>query len=113
MRAAHPLWSLLLAGAAAAQTDSAELVRQIGLERDHRARNDAYRELFTRKPADAVPLLIKALDEPELPVRIGALEALAQLGPLAKDAVPAVKKATEDEDEVVREEAAATLKAIE
>jgi HEAT repeat protein len=60
----------------------------------------------------AVPVLIKALDEPHAITRVHAVQALGALGPLAKDAVPALKKALEDEIEDIRAVAAEALEAI-
>jgi HEAT repeat protein len=60
----------------------------------------------------SVPILIKALEEPDPLTRIHAAESLQGLGPLAKDAVPALKKALKDDDEHVRQAAAKALKAV-
>jgi len=60
----------------------------------------------------SVPLLIKALDEPDAMTRIHACESLECLGPLAKDAVEGLDKLSEDEHEAVREAAAKALEAI-
>ena len=61
----------------------------------------------------SVPLLIKALDSPELMVRLEAISALGCVGPLAKQAIDPLKKlATEDDEPQVREAAAKALEAI-
>ena len=59
-----------------------------------------------------VPVLIKALDEPDAITRVHAVQALGALGPLAEDAVPALKKTLEDEIEDIRAVAAKALEAI-
>jgi HEAT repeat protein len=43
---------------------------------------------------------------------IAACFALAQLGPAAKEAIPALKKRAESKDEGVRQEAVKALKAL-
>jgi HEAT repeat protein len=63
-------------------------------------------------PLKSVPLLIEALDEPAPMIRLEAIESLRCLGPRAKDAVPALEKAAEDENETIRQAAAEALKAI-
>jgi len=60
----------------------------------------------------SVPVLIEALGEPDAMTRLHAAESLRCLGPLAKDAGAALKKALEDDNAVVRETAAEALKAI-
>jgi HEAT repeat protein len=62
--------------------------------------------------AKVVAVLVRALAEPDAKFRRGAAEALKQLGPQAKSAVPALKKAMKDEDQSVREMSAQALKAI-
>jgi HEAT repeat protein len=54
--------------------------------------------------------LIAGLSDPEPLLRRGAAEALGSLGPLAKKALPALKKALSDQDKSVH---AAAMKAIE
>jgi len=61
----------------------------------------------------SVPVLIKALAEPDALTRIHACEALCCLGPLAKDGVEALEGLTEEEDEAVAEAAAKALEAIQ
>lgn len=62
----------------------------------------------------SVPLLIKAMEDPKPLVRLEAARALKCLGPAAKDAAAALKKAArEDKEEYVREMAAEALKAVE
>jgi len=60
----------------------------------------------------SVPVLIKALAEPDAMSRRYAAEALRCLGPLAKAAVPALEKAAEDPNEDVRAAASQALEAI-
>ena len=60
-----------------------------------------------------VPVLTAGLSA-ELPlVRRGAAEALGRLGPLAKEAIPALQKATNDKDATVREAAAKAIQSIQ
>ena len=44
--------------------------------------------------------------------RKAAAEALGDLGPLARDAIPALQKATKDDSKAVREAAAKALESI-
>jgi HEAT repeat protein len=60
----------------------------------------------------SVPLLTKALEAPDAMTRLHAIEALCCLGPLAKDAVPALKRALQDANEDVRAAAAEALREI-
>ena len=60
----------------------------------------------------SVPLLIKGLADSEPRVRTQAAISLACLGPLAKDATPALKMALHDEDETVRDAAEKALQTI-
>ena len=60
-----------------------------------------------------VPLLAKGLSSPEAKVRLEAAESLRCLGPLAKPAVDALKKALKDDDDEVREMAAQALEATQ
>ena len=62
--------------------------------------------------AKAVPVLIEALGEPDAMTRGHAAESLELFGPLAGDAVEALKKLHDDPDEEVRAAAAKALKAI-
>ncbi|NQU21814.1 MAG: HEAT repeat domain-containing protein [Candidatus Nealsonbacteria bacterium] len=62
---------------------------------------------------ETVPILIKALQQPKAITRMHAAEALGALGPLAKDAVDALKKAAKDDDEYVSAAATEALKAVE
>ena len=62
--------------------------------------------------AKTVPVLTAGLTS-DLPVaRRGAAEALGRLGPLAKKTVPALEKAMGDEDESIRQAAAAAVQSI-
>ena len=60
----------------------------------------------------SVPLLVKGLNEPDAMSRLSACEGLQCLGPLAKDAIEALEKLSEDEDEDVRAAAAEALETI-
>lgn len=61
---------------------------------------------------DAVSLLTQALALPDARTRIEAVSALAQLGPKAKSALPAINKLSADQDEGVRKAADAAAKKI-
>jgi len=68
----------------------------------------------TEAAAKSVPLLVKALEDPNPQIREEAAVALKCLGPLAKSAVPTLEKAsTGDKDAHVRKTAAAALKAVQ
>lgn len=60
----------------------------------------------------SVPVLIKALGEPDAMTRLHAAESLQLFGPLAKDAAIALNKAARDDNADVREAAARALRAI-
>jgi HEAT repeat protein len=60
-----------------------------------------------------VPGLIEALGDKDPRLRQRAAEELAKSGPYAQEAMPALKKAMQDEDRGVREAVANTLKNIE
>jgi HEAT repeat protein len=66
----------------------------------------------TETAPKSVPLLVKALGEPDAMTRLHAAESLGLLGPLAKDAAPALQKAVQDANADVREAATKALKAI-
>ena len=67
---------------------------------------------YWKLPAEAVPDLIKLLEGPNPGRRWEAALTLAALGPVARDAVPALEKALEDPDELVRKAAAQALMEI-
>jgi HEAT repeat protein len=62
--------------------------------------------------AKTVPLLVAGLADSFPPVRHGAAEALGNLGPAAKPALPALQAALNDKDEGVRSAAAKAIAAI-
>jgi HEAT repeat protein len=65
----------------------------------------ALAQIEPKDPATAaktLPLLVRGLHNPEAKFRRGAAEALKQLGPAAKPAVPELQKALKDEDASVR-----------
>lgn len=66
----------------------------------------------TETAPKSVPLLVKALEQPDAMTRLHAAESLGLLGPLAKDAVGALKKALQDDNADVRDAATGALKAI-
>src|SRR5262249_10239007 len=57
--------------------------------------------------------LIEALRHDHSVIRAGAADALAQLGPAAKAAVPSLEKTAKDKAKLVREAASAALKQID
>ena len=63
--------------------------------------------------ARTVPVLVAGLAAPLPHTRRAALETLAGMGPLAKDALEAVRKASADEDPSVRAAAADAIKALQ
>jgi HEAT repeat protein len=62
--------------------------------------------------AKTVPVLVAGLSDPLAKNRQAAVEALGELGPLAKDAAAALEKAQGDKDRAVREAAAKALKSV-
>jgi HEAT repeat protein len=58
------------------------------------------------------PVLVRGLEDPLPQTRRVAAEALANLGPLAKDALPALETASKDSDEPVRQAALEALRSI-
>lgn len=63
--------------------------------------------------AKAVPVLVAGLADPLPETRIAAADGLAALGPLAREAVPALKKASGDSLKAVREAATSALESIQ
>jgi HEAT repeat protein len=59
-----------------------------------------------------VPLFVKALNQCEPTVRIEAAASLARMGPLAKDAIPALRRVSADNDKRVHAAALAALSAV-
>ena len=59
-----------------------------------------------------IPLFIKALQSPEPFVRHEAADSLAELGPLAKSAIPALEQATKDTEPSVADAAKEAIKKI-
>ena len=66
----------------------------------------------TETCGETVPVLVQGLEDENAQFRMQAASALQCLGPLAKPAAGALKKALQDEDEHVRQAAAEALKAI-
>jgi len=62
--------------------------------------------------AEAVPVLIQALEASEATTQIQAIEALGRFGPLAKKALPALEKLTEAPDEDLRTVAGNSIRLI-
>lgn len=62
--------------------------------------------------APAVPKLIEALDSDDINVRLMALNTLGLIGPDAKDAIPAIRKALEDPDASVQNRAKDALEKL-
>jgi HEAT repeat protein len=75
------------------------------ISQDEGVRESALQELESKSPeekAKAVPALVSALNNPKAVVRRLAADALAKIGPAAKDAVPALTGSLRDEDVEVR-----------
>lgn len=68
---------------------------------------------FRKEPAKAVPGLIAFLDDPDPQTRWGAIQTLAALGPMAKEAVPILTKLVEDKNPNVSESARYALRRIQ
>jgi len=62
--------------------------------------------------AKSVPVLVRGLSDQDVRFRHQAASALSKLGPLAKEALPALEKATHDENEAVRAAAQEAIRAI-
>lgn len=87
----------------------AELVKALGQRAESRAVDWAFQG-FGEK---GVPALVAALGDPHRDVRRRAIGILYGLSAKATAALPSLKKATEDEDPVVRQEAIKALREIE
>lgn len=59
--------------------------------------------------ADAVPVLVQALDDEDFSVRAAASRALGEIGPAASAALPALVNAMDDENTAVRKAAERAL----
>lgn len=70
-------------------------------------------ETFVRLGQDAVPVLIYQLAHPRADVREWAAGLLGELGPVARDAIPALGDALRDSDEAVREAARKSLDKVD
>lgn len=68
--------------------------------------------LVKRGPA-VLPLLLKALQDPNVQIRLGVLETLRSFGSSAQKTVPSIKKSLQDENLSVRFQAASALWKIE
>lgn len=94
-----------------AAADQEELIQCLGHE-DMAVKQEASDRLMA-EGADAVPVLIEALDDENYHVRAGAVFVLGRIGSDAKPASAKLEKlATEDEWEVVRDAAQFALHAI-
>lgn len=58
---------------------------------------------------ESVPVLVRGLNASESRIRYEAVTALGLLGPLAKDAIPALKAAADDKDDMVADAAEKSL----
>jgi HEAT repeat protein len=67
----------------------------------------------SNQAAVAVPVLVAGLSDTLPETRIAAAEGLSDLGPAARAAAPALKKAASDERKAVRDAAAKALQAVE
>jgi HEAT repeat protein len=69
--------------------------------------------IYHECPARVVPALMRNLGRAEISVRAGAASALAEFGPSAKAAVPALKAAAKNDDDIVKLTAARALNLID
>jgi hypothetical protein len=78
-------------------------------------RAQAARRLAMVRPApvETIPTLISMLDAKDVESRLAAAAALGSFGPLARDAVPALKKSLNDPDNSVSQIAGEALKQIQ
>ncbi len=77
------------------------------------AKREAFMALGSIGQAEAgASVATAALGDPDEKVVIAACYALAQMGPAAREAVPALRKLAESNDDAIREEAAKALKAV-
>ena len=91
--------------------DAVPALGQVLCGSDHQARAEASAAL-ARIGEPALSVLLEALANPSAEVRRAGVGALAQLGPEAQGAVPAVARLLLDSDESVRAAAAYALQAI-
>ena len=78
-------------------------------EEDRPVALDALRQIKVK----SVPLLMETLSSGDASVRLFACEALGRLGPQAKESIPALKKALNDDYDIVRRQARMALRRIE
>lgn len=93
---------------------TAELIQDLNSNQE-KDRIVAVRLLGARKrdPAEAVPALVKALQDDEGDIRWSAAIGLGYFGGQAKEAVPALEAARKDRDARVREAAGVALTRID
>ena len=85
-------------------------------DKEGRVRISAAESLCTIQrlgPKDAVAIVIKFLDDKDVDARMGAVSYLANLGPKAKTAIPAITELLKDENSSVRDKAGDALEKIE
>jgi HEAT repeat protein len=63
-------------------------------------------------PKQAVPVLVTALKDKEVPVRIAAAGALEGFGPDAREAVPALQEMAKDTNNGVKNAAMRALRSV-
>jgi len=77
------------------------------------AKREAFMALGSIGQAEAgASVATAALEDPDERVVIAACYALAQMGPAAREAVPALRKLAKSDDDAIREEAGKALKAV-
>jgi HEAT repeat protein len=96
------------------QKSTAELVADLksGQEKD-RIIAARLLPLHKREAAQAVPVLMEALKDPESDIRWSAAIGLGNLGEAAKEAIPDLQAALKDRDARVREAAGVALSRID
>ena len=70
-------------------------------------------EACDRHAVKAIPLLRVALKDPDWNVRLAAANALARMGPIAKETLPALHLLLQDKNRLVRDAAEEAIKGID
>jgi HEAT repeat protein/serine/threonine protein kinase len=78
----------------AIEEEIAQLIKQLGDKKDAKARSSAALDLgdFGPQAKEAVPALIKVLEDPDESVRVHATQTLGEIGPQTEEVIPALIK---------------------
>jgi HEAT repeat protein len=117
------VWSSAIAAIAAIGPEAQDAIpvlidrfdgRKHGGRRERDLRQGTMRTAYalSRIGSAAVPPLVRALDEKDMNLRIGAAKALGDMGPTAHDAAPALIKVLSDTQDPVRDEVTQALALI-